>query len=101
MSSPVILKMNLPGFLTVIAWKSSQAQPKDISHDTDSLYLKLHTQELTHTGIPTSTNAHTSSHAPSISLILCLFLALSFTHTHKHTQRHRYTHTHTVNQNAK
>ena len=44
MSSSVLLKMNLHGFLTVIAWKSSQAQPKEISHDTDSLDLKLHTQ---------------------------------------------------------
>ena len=42
MSSSVLLKMNLHGFLTVIAWKSSQAQPKDISHDTDSLDLKLY-----------------------------------------------------------
>ena len=70
----MLLKMNLPGFFTIIAWKWSQAQPQDISHDTDSLDLKLHTQEHTHTGTHTSTNAHTSSHAPSISLILCLSL---------------------------
>ena len=86
MSSSVLLKMNLHGFLTVIAWKSSQAQPKEISHDTDSLDLKLHTQEHTHTGTHTSTNAHTSSHAPSISLILSSSLFYTHTHTHTHSQ---------------
>ena len=83
--------MNLHGFLTVIAWKSSQAQPKDISHDTDSLDLKLHTQEHTHSQMHTQAHMHTVSLSVSVSISLFYARTRSRTHTHTHTHKHTYT----------